>query len=310
MIRSALAYRPRHGPLQAASPPAAIAFLGSFAVVAFAFSSPLVLAGAGAGVCVAGLAAGARAALGLAARLGATLGVAIVLVNVLVTTRGETLLVRGWELPVLGDTGVTLESLAAGGVLALRISVVIAAFAVYSACVDPDRVLRLLRPLARRSALTATLVSRAVPLAAADLSRLRTAGRLRGPAAAPATRAALAGRLLSGALDRSVDAAATLELRGFSSPVRAAAAPARRSRHDRAFLVAGLVIIALAVAARAAGFGAFSPYPSIELDAGAPTVALSLAVPLLAALPFALARPRRARRRAAPAPAGPEAARA
>ena len=157
-----------------------------------------MLLGAGAAVCVAGLAAGAGPALRVAARLGATLGVAIMLVNVLVTTRGETLLVRGWELPILGDTGITLEALAAGGVLALRITVVIAAFAVYSACVDPDRVLRLLRPIARRSALTATLVSRAVPLAAADLSRLREAASLRGPAAAPATRAVLAGRLLAG----------------------------------------------------------------------------------------------------------------
>ncbi len=308
-MRSALAYRPRPGPLQAASPLAAIAFLGSFAVVAFAYSSPVVLLGAGAGVWVAGLAAGARAALGVAARLGATLGVAIVLVNVLVTTRGETLLIRGWELPILGDTGVTLEALAAGGVLVLRIVVVIAAFAVYSACVDPDRVLRLLRPIARRSALTATLVSRAVPLAAADLSRLRTAARLRGPAAAPATRAALAGRLLSGALDRSVDAAATLELRGFSTRVREAPSTARRSRHDGVFLAAGIAVVTIALGARIAGVGGFTPYPTIELDAGAATLGLALALPVLAALPFAVARPRRARRRRAVGP-GPEAARA
>jgi energy-coupling factor transport system permease protein len=309
MIRSALAYRPRPGPLQAASPQAAIAFLGAFALVAFVYSSPLVLLGAGAGVLVVGIAARARAALGVAARYGLTLGIAICLVNVLVTTRGDTVLVRGWELPVLGDTGVTLEALAAGGVLALRIVVVIAVFAVYSACVDPDRVLRLLRPLARRSALTATLVSRAVPLAAADLSRLRTAARLRGPAAAPATRGVLAGRLLTVALDRSVDAAATLELRGFSSPVRGRRAPARRSRHDRVFFCVGATIAAITLAARLAGAGGFEPYPSIDLDAGPATLALALSLPLLAALPFALARPRRSRRRAAVGP-GPEAARA
>ena len=307
MIRSALAYRPRRGALQSASPMAAIAFLGAFAATALVYSNPIVLAGAGAAVVVAGLAAGARRALLLAARLGATLGVAIVLVNVLVTTRGETLLVRGWHLPILGDTGVTLESLAAGGVLALRIAVVIAAFAVYSACVDPDRVLRLLRPLARRSALTATLVSRAVPLAASDLARLRTAASLRGPAAAPATRTVLASRLLTGALDRSVDAAATLELRGFSAPVRPVSAPPRRSRHDRAFLAAGIATLALALGARLAGVGGFDPYPALELDAGLATVALACALPLLAAAPFALARPRRARRRA---PVRPEAARA
>ncbi len=289
-MRSPLAYRPRRGPLQAASPQAAIAYLGSFGVVAFAFSNPIVLLAAGAAVCVAGIAAGARQALLLAARYGIWLGIAIVLVNVLVSQRGETILVRGWDLPLLGQTDATLEALVAGGVLALRIFVVVAAFAVYSACVDPDRVLRLLRPIARRSALTATLVSRAVPLAAADLGRLREAASLRGPAAAPATRAAMAGRLLSGSLDRAVDAAATLELRGFSSPVRAAPAPVKRSRHDRLFLLTGVAVVVAGLAARAAGVGGFEAYPTIEVDTDPATLCLALALPLLAALPFEVAR--------------------
>ena len=100
--------------------------------------------------------------------------------------------------------------------LALRILVVLMAFAVQSACVDPDRLLRLLRPLARRSALTATLIARLVPLAAADHVRLGEAAALRGPAAAPVGRAALARRLVAGSLDRAVDVAATLELRGYA----------------------------------------------------------------------------------------------
>jgi energy-coupling factor transport system permease protein len=309
-VRTALAYRPRRAPLQLASAPAALAYLGSFAVVGFVFADPLVLVGAGSAVFVAGLAAGARKALGLAARFGLALGIAIVLINVLVTDRGATILLRGWDLPFLGRTDVTLESLVAGGVLALRIGVVVAAFAVYSACVDPDRVLRLLRPLARRSALTATLVARAVPLAAADLGRLREAARLRGPGAAPVTRAALARRLLVGAQDRAVDAAATLELRGFGSPVRATPAPRARSRHDRAFLATGLAAATLAVGARALGVGGFDPYPIVTLDAVPATVALSLSFPLLAAVPFALARrPRRRRRSAAARAPRPAAAR-
>ena len=55
-----------------------------------------------------------------------------------------------------------------------------AAFAVYSACVDPDRVLRLVGPIARHSALTATLITRLVPLAAADHARLRRPRRCAG----------------------------------------------------------------------------------------------------------------------------------
>jgi energy-coupling factor transport system permease protein len=288
-MRSALAYRPRPGRLQAASVPAAAAFLGSLSLVAFLYSNPIVLAGAGAAVAAAGLAAGARAALALSLRWGAWLGLAIVVVNVLSTDRGDTVLVRGWEVPVLGPMDVTLESIAAGAVLAERILVVTMAFAVWSACVDPDRVLRIVRRVARRSALTATLVSRLVPVAAADLRRLREAATLRGPGAAPAGRAALARRLVAGSLDRAVDVAATLELRGYSLPARAAVAPPRRSRHDGVFMAAGIAIAAVGVIARLGGVGAFDPYPEIAIDADPATLALAGALPLIALVPFARA---------------------
>jgi energy-coupling factor transport system permease protein len=286
-MRSALAYAPRPGRLQAASVVAAGLYLGSLALVAFLFSNPIVLAGAAAATAVAGIAAGARSALTLSLRWGIWLGVVIVAVNVLVTDRGDTVLVRGYDVPVLGPMDVTLESLAAGAVLAERILVVTMAFAVYSACVDPDRVLRLVRPLARRSALTATLVSRMVPLAAADLARLRDGAALRGPAAAPVGRAALARRLVEGSLDRAVDVAATLELRGYGLPGSRSREPARRSRGDRGFILAGIGIAAGGVAARLAGVAEFDPYPELALDVGPATLALAAALPVVAALPFA-----------------------
>jgi hypothetical protein len=49
-MRSPLAYRPRRGPLGEGSALAASAYLGSFAVAAFLFDSPLVLAGIAAAV--------------------------------------------------------------------------------------------------------------------------------------------------------------------------------------------------------------------------------------------------------------------
>jgi len=294
-MRSALAYTPRPGRLQAASVPAAAVYLGSMALVAFLFSNPIVLAGAGAAVAVAGLAAGVRAALALSLRWGLWLGVVMIVVNVLVTDRGETVLVRGWDVPVLGPMDVTLESIAAGAILAERILVVTMAFAVWSACVDPDRVLRVVRPLARHSALTATLVSRMVPVAAADLARLREAAALRGPGAAPVGRAALARRLVEGSLDRAVDVAATLELRGYGLRGDASREPARRSRHDHRFVCVGIAIAGGALAARLAGLGGFDPYPELALDAGPATLAVAVAMPLVAALPFARRRARAAR---------------
>jgi energy-coupling factor transport system permease protein len=286
-VRSPIAYAPRPGPLGAASASAAGVYLGSIALVAFIFSNPIVLAGAGAAAAVAGILAGARLAVWASARWGAMLGVLIVAVNALVSQRGDTILIRGGHVPVLGQIDVSAEALAEGGVLALRIAVVLCAFAVHSACVDPDRLLRLLRPLARHSALTATLITRLVPLAAADHARLREAQALRGPAAAPVGRGALTRRLVAGSLDRAVDVAAALELRGYARGVPRRAGRRRASRHGWRFAAAGGAIAAAGIAARVAGLGGFEAYPTISLDADPATLAVAAALPLLAAAPYA-----------------------
>jgi energy-coupling factor transport system permease protein len=286
-MRSPLAYSPKPGPFGRVGALAAGLYLGSLAIVAFAYSNPIVLAGAAAAVAVAGLLAGAGRALAAAARWGATLGVLIVIVNGVASQRGDTILVRGGEVPVLGRIDISAEALVEGGVLALRIAVVIAVFAVFTACVDPDRVLRLLRPLARHSALTATMITRLVPLAAADHARLRDAATLRGPAAAPVGRATLARRLVAGSLDRAVDVAAALELRGYARGAPRRGAGPRPGRHSWRFAAAGAAIVALGAGARIAGAGGFEAYPTAVAEADPATVALALALPVLAALPFA-----------------------
>jgi energy-coupling factor transport system permease protein len=155
--------------------------------------------------------------------------------------------------------------------------------------------LRLMRPLARRSALTATLIARLVPLAVADYVRLADAAALRGPAAAPVGRAALVRRLVAGSLDRAVDVAATLELRGYAMGPPRSARARRRSRHGRRFGATGAAVAAIALAARAAGAGSFDPYPAFGMDADAATLGLALLLPLAAALPFAVPWQRRGR---------------
>jgi energy-coupling factor transport system permease protein len=288
-MRSPIAYRPSASALGRAGAGAATVYLGSIALVCFLYSSPVVLIGAAAAVAVAGLAGRAGRALRAAAGWGVTLGALIVVVNGLTSQRGDTILVRGFDIWPFGQIDISGEALAEGAVLALRIAVVIGAFAVHSACVDPDRLTRLVRPLARHSALTATLIARLVPLAAADYGRLSDAVALRGPAAAPVGRAALARRLVAGSLDRAVDVAAALELRGYArgAPRSPRGTSPRRSRHSWRFAAAGVAIAGLAVAGRVAGVGGFEAYPAISIDTGAATLALAAALPLCAWLPFA-----------------------
>lgn len=280
-----LAYAPRRGPLGRARPWIVAIYLAPLAALAFAFANPLVLIAAGAAAALAGVAAGAGRAVAQPLRYSLGLALMVVAVNAIASQRGATILIRGFDLPVLGRIDITLEALAEGAVLALRIVVALLVFAVWSACVDPDRVLRAIRPLAARSALTATLVSRLVPIAAADGARLAQAGRLRGPAAAPVGRAALARRLVAGSLDRSVDVAATLELRGYALGGRPIRPRHRREPGEAALLASGLAGLALVAVVALTGLAGFDAYPRLALDAGPATVIAALAVPAIALAP-------------------------
>jgi energy-coupling factor transport system permease protein len=285
-MRSPFAYVPRRGPLQAASPGAAISYLGATVVVAFLYSSPLVLVAAGVAATLAGLLAGARTAVRAALKTGLSLALLIVVVNALVVSRGETVVARLGDWPLLGRVDVTLEALVAGLSYGLRAAVAIVAFAVYSACVDPDRALRALRPFAGRSALTATLVSRLVPVAAADAARLRDAAALRGPAAAPVGKGPLARRLLAGSLDRAVDVAATLELRGYSLDAPRARNRRVPSRHDRRFYAVAALLLTTAIAGKLIGADHFHAYPTIAIGLAPTTLAVAVLVALSGLAPL------------------------
>ncbi len=289
-MRVALAYAPRPGPLGRARPWIAAVYLAPLAVAAFACSNPIVIAAAGAGAYAAGALSGAGESVRRPLRWSLAIATLVIAVNALVSQRGATVLIRGGEVPVLGQIDVTAEALAEGAVLALRVVVGILVFAVWSACVDPDRILRALRPLASRSALTATLVARMVPLAAADAARLGEAAGLRGPAAAPLGRPALARRLVAGSLDRSVDIAATLELRGYGLRTRRRMPRHPREPGESAVLAAGLVSLILLVAGLAAGLAGFEAYPQVEIDTDAGSLALAALLGLLPLVPFALDR--------------------
>ena len=294
-MRSPLAYRRPTGPLADVGALAATAYFGSFALVGAIFANPIVLAGAAAGIVVAGLAAGAGRALALAARYGLLLGVVFVTVNAIASQRGETILLRLGEVPVLGRIDVSAEALYEGAILAGRVLIVMMACAVLSVTVDPDRLLRLLRPVARRSALTASLITRLVPLAARDYTRLSEAVALRGPAAAPVGRPAMVRRLVAGSLDRAVDVAATLELRGYARGAPSRVGARHPGRHSASFGAAGLAICAAALLAALGGIGGAEAYPGLAIDADGGTLVLAGAIPLLAWAPFALARERGSR---------------
>ena len=139
-----------------------------------------------------------------------------------------------------------------------------------SLAVDPDETLRIVRRLSFRSALTASLATRMIPVLAADAQRLAEAQRTRplGSPRGARGRLALLRAIVGGSLDRAMDVAATLEVRGFATARRAPRIPRPWSRHDRAFLASALAIAGLALLARVAGAARFDAYPEVHAPVG------------------------------------------
>lgn len=285
-----MAYRRLASPLHVARAGAGGAYCVALAAGALTTEHPLLLAAIAAVVAGAAIGAGVGRDLARAAWLGLGLALLIVIVNVLVARQGLTVFARLGEVPPLGQVDLTVEALVYGAVLGARIVIVLGAFAVFTAAVDPDEVLVLFRRVSFRSALTAALATRMVPVLLRDARRLEAARRCRADAGGhgPAARTAVVRAVATGALDRAVDVAATLEVRGYGAPVgRAVRARAPWSRHDLAFAAAALAVVALAGGARALGLAAFEAYPTLEAGLGPVEAGLALALVAVALLPFA-----------------------
>ena len=200
------------------------------------------------------------------------------MINPLVYPEGDTLLFRGGE--VLGrEIDITLEATAAGVFNGLRVIVIVTAFGLLSAAVDPDELLRMFRRVSYRSALTATLATRLVPVLARDASRMSDAARCRPH---PPGRLAVARAALAGALDRAVDVAAALEVRGYSL--------GGRTRRAVAAVVAARLAGGRGRGGRGGGggrrgawpgVGSVEPYPSLQVETGSTEVVLSALVLLV-----------------------------
>jgi energy-coupling factor transport system permease protein len=277
------AYRPSASPLHAARAGATASLCLALMLVCASYDDPLVLAATIAAVVGAGIAAGVGAELRRAALFAIPLALIVTIINPLIYREGDTLLIRGGEL--LGrHFDVTLEALVAGGLAGLRLAAFVIVFGLFTACVDPDELLRMFRRVSYRSALTAALATRLVPVLARDASRMSDAARCRPE---PPGRLAVTRAALSGALDRAVDVAAALEVRGYSAVGRPTRVRQRRSRHDVRVAAAAALVAGAAIAGRAAGVGSVEVYPAIDIACGPPEAILCGVLMAGVAVPFA-----------------------
>ncbi len=305
-------YRRLSSPLHAARAGVGAAWALALTAAALVLFHPLVLLALTLAVLGAGFGARIGRPLARTLRTAAVVAVPIVAINVLVSRDGLTVFARLGDLGPFGQGDLTVEAVVYGTVIALKVTLLILITTLASLAVDPDELLRAFRRLSFRSALTASLSTRMIPLLAADSQRLAEAQRTR-PGGAPAGargRVALLGAVIGGSLDRAMDVAATLELRGFAaarrpmreprtqrrprfgfgvgaSHTRSSVSSARPwSRHDIAFSCSAVAILALAVLGRLSGVASFQAYPLVHMPVSAGTLALCAALIAAILLPF------------------------
>ena len=284
----------RASPLHAARASVAAAYAVALVTAVLAFENPIALAALAISIAAAALLAGAGRMLLRSALYAVPFALVIALVNPLVADEGLTVLARLGEIGPLGKLDVTLEGLTFGAILGLRaLLVVLASSALLAATVDADELLRGFRRISVRSALTAALAVRLVPVLGRDARRLADARRCRPDATArpgAAERLQIVRAVATGALDRALDVAATLEVRGYATPAASGRAQRLRepwSRHDIAFATSAVALVALAGGARLLDVGAFDAYPATVVAHGTAEWLLALAIVAVALLPFA-----------------------
>ncbi|MGH2849872.1 MAG: CbiQ family ECF transporter T component, partial [Solirubrobacteraceae bacterium] len=172
-----MSYLRRASPLHAARAGVAVAYCAAIVLAAIATPHPLVLGVLALAVLLAARAAGVGARVARSLRLSIPMAVVIVLINALVDRNGLTVLARLGDAGPFGQLDVTAEALAYGARQGLVLIVIVAACALATAAIDPDELLRSLRRVSFRSALTATLATRMVPLLALDAQRIGEAQR-------------------------------------------------------------------------------------------------------------------------------------
>lgn len=268
--------------------PGPLALLGLAAVViAFSTDHPLVLLAVAAGALTLFLRAPGRPS-----RLfligGLTSGLTLALINPFVSAQGDLILWSGPEV-ALFDLEITLEELLAGAAVAVRLFAVATLAGALLASIDADRLQAQVARVAPHSALVCALAARLLPTLERDARAITEAARLRGVALTDGSwtrrlrRAApLALPLLGSGLERGMDVAEAMAVRGYGGGPRTRVREAAYTGVERGVLAIGAGLVAVAVAMIAGGPAQYDFYPTLDDPLGAGAIAIAALV--LAAL--------------------------
>lgn len=256
--------------LQSLHPAASLTFTGTLLVLAVLCEHPLYLAGI-LPVTLLSL----WAADGLTAWKGYLkailwLVVLVTVLNPLVNHSGDTVLWQGPCLPLAGQPVLTLEAMAYGAAMSVRLLDLVSVFCLFNLTVHPDRCFSLFSLFARKSALVVSLTTRLFPVMFAALQRIREAQQLRGVdfqrgtlRQRAAKNASLFYILLVSSLEDSLQVAEAMHARAFGSGPRTRYRQDLFRPRDALCLAGSIFSLLVAVYALAGGLAGYTYFPAL-----------------------------------------------
>ena len=280
--------------------PAWLAWIGAVIVAALVVEHPLLLVSVLVPTLVVPVAAFVVHKWWRVMRFAALMFVLIVVINAVVSNEGSHVLwAAGWRLPLVGEPRLTLETIAFGAAMGMRLVAIISVFTVLNLCVHPDDLMQaaIKARLPYRSVLVTSLSTRFIPVLLSDANTIMDVQRSRGVdfsagglSARVRNYAALVLPLLSNSLDRAVQVAEALESRGYGARCTRTFFRDRPLRPpDVIVIVAAAGAVVLAVATRVHGIDAYVYYPTVSdlsVDSRLVVAALLLSALLLSPIPL------------------------
>ncbi|OPX87965.1 MAG: Energy-coupling factor transporter transmembrane protein EcfT [Pelotomaculum sp. PtaB.Bin104] len=279
--------------LQSLHPAASITFVAVLLVLAVICEHPLYLAG----ILLVSLLA-LWAADGLAAWQGYMkaafwMVVLVMAINPLINHNGNTVLWQGPCLPLYGRPVITMEAIAYGAAMSVRLLDMVSVFCLFNLIVHPDRFFGLFSIFARKSALVVALATRLFPVMFAALENIRDAQQLRGVDFSGGTLreravkgASLFNILLVSALEDSLQLAEAMHARAFGSGPRSRYRRDILRPRDGICLAGNILSLAASIYILARGLGNYTYFPELSRLCGG-----SFSLPALAAVLGGLSLP-------------------
>jgi energy-coupling factor transport system permease protein len=294
-----LSYRDRDSLIHALSPLVKLAWGGGLVVLSLIFSHPIYILILFISIIPLVRLAGVGREWASTLKLALWLGLSIIVINALFSYHGDhVLLAAPFRLPAVGQPVITLEAIAYGAVMALKLAVIISVFSLINLTVHPDDIMAVLLKmrLPYKSVLVTSLSTRFVPCLVEDIGRISDGYRTRGVQLDAGgwfkkvkNRAKITTALLANSLDRSVQVAEAMEARAFGNgQKRVFYKEINISKIDAMTLVVGLLPLAAGIAVRVMGFGDYQYYPNLSaIGSGGWLIPVILLLLLAAIAPLA-----------------------